>query len=138
MKFSTTLLFSGLFLFSFMASAQTMQFCSEVNTEFECIGDDLTFYSDSGSIVVNVMIYMTEAVNTDRVDLKIYKMVDSVETLDATIPIDVNTEWDQFYKALEFFDDTAYFIYAYKADGTFLCSGTVDIYLWSDEYWWDY
>jgi|GEM_PF-2715883 len=125
-------------LFSAVVSAQTLTFCDYVSSEGECSGEETAFYSDSASIDVKVKITMTEAVNTNRVDLKIYKMVDSVETYDATIPIDVQTDWGWFYRGVVFYEDAQYKIYAYKADGTYLCSGTIDIYLWWDDEWWDY
>ena len=83
-----------------------------------------------------VVMYLTlnEAGNTSRIDYKIYYMADSVETYDNTVSSNVQPEWGIFYQEIDFYDDTQYKVYAYKADGTFLCSGIFDVFLWSDDY----
>ncbi len=140
MNYKTTFLIT---VFSLISSAfiqaQSMKFCTSKPADADCYSVSKTEGTDSSEVYI--LIDNKKEINSSRVDLKIYKLANGVEEYDAAIDIGVQNNWGWFYRGVIFYSSGIYKVYAYKADGTFLCSGSIDITInYSDDYddWFDF
>ena len=129
-------------VFSLISSAfiqaQTMKFCTSQPADGDCYSVSKTEGTDSTEVYI--LIDNKKEINSSRVDLKIYGLANGAEEFDATIDIGVQNDWDWFFRGVIFYNSGIYKVYAYKADGTFICSGNIDITInySEDDFWFDY
>ena len=129
--FPVLLLFVLLSLTAFTNSdAQTLYFCEGVDDDGYAIDESSVFNipDDGGYLYFLVRMGRDREVNCDEVLFDIYKVdSDGKETFDNTVYLDVESEWNWFWKKITFYDRGTYKVYVYDEDWKFSTSGSVKI-----------
>ncbi len=129
-NFFSLILFAVIALSTPVTLAQSLYFCEDVDDDGYAIGSSTSFTipDDGGYLYFLVRMGSGNEVDCDEVLFDIYK-VDSngKETFDNTIYLDVESDWNWFYKQINFYDRGTYKVYVYDEDWGFLTSGTVKI-----------
>lgn len=120
------------FVFSAYAavSAQSLYFCEGVDDDGYAVNDASTFTvgDNGGYLYLLVRMGRGREIDCKEVILDIYKVNSrGKETFDNTIYVDVEPDWNWFWKQVTFYDRGTYKVYVYDEDWKFLTSSQVKI-----------
>ncbi|MCB0722302.1 MAG: hypothetical protein KDC42_08355 [Ignavibacteriae bacterium] len=127
----------GIFLYIFATDVHSQQkqllyFCEtydEANGREVGVSDIFEIPPTGGYLTVMVNLApIGTVIGTTDVDLKIYKVENGELRYISTEPFNVETDWDYiFFSEITFYEEGIYKVELDKGDGTYVCSGYVEI-----------